>query len=295
MSTRQPRIGVVGGSGLYSMQGLEVHDEIELETPYGAPSDSFVLGAVDGTPVAFLARHRRGHHYPPSDVPYRANIYGFKLLGVANLFSVSAVGSLREAIEPLHLVVPDQFVDRTRTREATFAEPGAVVHVGMADPVCPRLSALLVEAAGAEQLAVHSSATYLCIEGPQFSTRAESHMYRALGMDVVGMTNATEAKLAREAGIGYATLAMACDYDCWHERHDDVTAEMALGNLRASVDNAQRVLRRAIGELPVDEASSCGDASRALLQAPGSMPADVRQRLSVLFENKLSDEAEEPE
>ncbi len=295
MSSKQPRIGVVGGSGLYSMQGLEVHDEIALDTPYGPPADSFVLGAVDGTPVAFLARHRRGHHYPPATVPYRANIDGFKLLGVANLFSVSAVGSLRAAIEPLHLVVPDQFVDRTRTRVSTFAEPGAVIHVGMADPVCPRLSALLVDAAGAEQVVVHEGGTYLCIEGPQFSTRAESHLYRSWGMDVIGMTNATEAKLAREAGIAYATLAMACDYDCWHERHDDVTAEMALGNLRASVDNAQRVLRRAIGALPVDEPASCGDASRALLQAPASMPADVWQRLSVLFEDKSFDEAEEPE
>jgi len=239
MNTRQPRIGVVGGSGLYSMQGLEVHDEITLDTPYGAPSDSFVLGALDDTPVAFLARHRRGHHYPPSAVPYRANIYGFKLLGVSNLFSVSAAGSLREEIEPLHLVVPDQFVDRTRSRVSTFAESGAVIHVGMADPVCPRLSALLVEAAGEEQVVVHAGGTYLCIDGPQFSTRAESYLYRSWGMDVIGMTNATEAKLAREAGIGYATLAMACDYDCWHERHDDVTIEMALGNLRASVDNAQ--------------------------------------------------------
>ena len=295
MKIRQPRIGVVGGSGLYAMQGLEVHDEIALDTPYGAPSDSFVLGAVDGTPVAFLARHRRGHHYPPSSVPYRANIYGFKLLGVASLFSVSAVGSLREEIEPLHMVVPDQFVDRTGTRVSTFAEPGAVIHVGTADPVCPRLSALLVEAAGAEQVVVHAGGTYLCIDGPQFSTRAESHLYRSWGMDVIGMTNATEAKLAREAGIGYATLAMACDYDCWHERHDDVTAEMALGNLRASVDNAQRVLRRAIGGLPVDEPASCGDASRALLQSPASMPADVWQRLSVLFENQSAEEAEEPE
>ena len=295
MITRQPRIGVIGGSGLYSMRGLEVHDEIAVETPYGAPSDSFVLGAVDSTAVAFLARHRRGHHYPPSDVPYRANIYGFKLLGVANLFSVSAVGSLQKHIEPLHLVVPDQFVDRTRARVSTFAEPGAVIHVGMADPVCPRLSALLVEAAGAEKVIVHAGGTYLCIDGPQFSTRAESYLYRSWGMDVIGMTNATEAKLAREAGIGYATLAMACDYDCWHERHGDVTVEMALGNLRASVDNAQRVLRRAIGGLPVDEPASCGDASRALLQDPSSMPAEVWQRLSVLFEDKSFDEAEEPE
>ncbi len=295
MSTRQPRIGVVGGSGLYTMEGLEVHDEIELQTPHGAPSDNFVLGEVDGTPVAFLARHRRGHHFPPSAVPYRANIYGFRSLGVVNLFSVSAVGSLREEIEPLHLVVPDQFVDRTRARVSTFAEPGAVIHVSMADPVCPRLSALMVESARAEGVMVHAGGTYLCIEGPQFSTRAESHLYRSWGMDVIGMTNATEAKLAREAGIGYATLAMACDYDCWHERHEDVTAEMALGNLRDSVDNAQRVLRRAIGMLPVDEPSSCGDASRALLQAPEGMPGEVRQRLSILFEDQSVDEAKEPQ
>jgi 5'-methylthioadenosine phosphorylase len=280
------RIGVVGGSGLYAMEGLVVHDEITVETPYGSPSDDFVLGELDGTPVAFLARHGRGHVYPPTDVPFRANIYGFRTVGVENLFSVSAVGSLREDLEPLHLAVPDQFVDRTTRRVSTFAEPGAVIHVTMADPVCARLSALLVDAAQHEGIPVHRGGTYLCIEGPQFSSRAESHSYRAQGMDIIGMTNATEAKLAREAGIAYATLAMVCDYDCWHEGHDDVTAEMAIANLRLSVENAQRVLREAIRGLPVETPSSCrGVAARALLSAPEHQPADVRRRLALLLEN----------
>jgi len=295
MKSSVSRIGVIGGSGLYAMEGFEVHDEIAVETPYGDPSDQFVLGEVDGTSVAFLARHRRGHHFPPSDVPYRANIYGFKTLGVANLFSVSAVGSLRKEIEPMHMVIPDQFVDRTRGRVATFAEPGAVVHVAMADPVCSRLGALLGDAGHAEAVTIHEGGTYLCIDGPQFSTRAESQLYRSWGMSVIGMTNATEAKLAREAGIGYATLAMACDYDCWHDEHDDVTAELAMNNLMNSVGNAQRVLRRAIAACPADAPSSCGDASRALITAPDQTAASKRQRLSILFDSLLPENSKEPE
>ena len=294
-SAREARVGVVGGSGLYTMPGLEVHDEIAVETPYGEPSDHFVLGRLDDTPVAFLARHGRGHRHTPGTVPYQANIYAFRLLGVANLFSVSAVGSLREAIGPLHMVVPDQFVDRTRHRVSTFAEPGAVIHAGMADPVCPLLSRLLVEAAQAEGVTVHAEGAYLCIEGPQFSTRAESALYRSWGMDVIGMTNATEAKLAREAGIGYATLAMACDYDCWHKGHADVTAEMAMANLMASVEHAQRIVGRAVGALGAEASASCGDAARALISSPAAMTVSQRHKFSVLLGIPISDEAEEPE
>ncbi|NKB89752.1 MAG: S-methyl-5'-thioadenosine phosphorylase [Acidobacteria bacterium] len=282
MRTKQ-RIGVLGGSGLYSMAGLDAHDEIALETPYGAPSDRYALGEVDGTPVAFLARHGRGHRFPPSEVPYRANLYGFRLLGVSNLLSVSAVGSLKDDIEPCDLVVPDQFIDRTTRRVATFSEPGAVIHAAMADPVCSRLSALLAESARAQGATVHAGGTYLCIEGPQFSTRAESELYRNWGADVIGMTNATEAKLAREAGIAYATLAMACDYDCWHPTHESVTAEMAIANLMASVDVAQSVLRHAIASLPADTPASCGDASRALISPPDAVPPEARRRLAALI------------
>jgi 5'-methylthioadenosine phosphorylase len=208
---------------------------------------------------------------------------------------VSAVGSLRQEIEPRHVVVPDQFVDRTWSRVATFSEPGAVIHVGMADPVCSRLREVLLQAAAAEGVVAHADGTYLCIEGPQFSTRAESALYREWGMDVIGMTNATEAKLAREAGIGYATLALACDYDCWHEGHADVTAEMAIGNLVASVDNAQRIVRRAVTALGAAAPASCGDASRALISDPAAMSAGTRQRLSVLMDKPLLAKAEEPE
>jgi 5'-methylthioadenosine phosphorylase len=295
MNSSSARLGVVGGSGLYGMAGLEIHDEVRVETPYGDPSDAFLLGEIEGAPVAFLARHARGHHFTPSTVPYRANLYAFKLLGVRNLFSVSAVGSLRAEIEPMHLVVPDQFVDRTRGRVSTFAEPGAVLHVAMADPTCPTLGAALVEAAEAEGLVVHKGGTYLCIDGPQFSTRAESHLYRSWGMDLIGMTNATEAKLAREAGIAYATLAMACDYDCWHEGHADVTAEIAIANLMASVDNAQRVIRRAIGAVSAATPASCGDASRALISTPSTMQPDTRRRLSVLLDTLSHDDSKEPE
>ncbi len=281
----EKRIGVIGGSGLYEMDGLTVLDEMHLETPFGDPSDAFVLGELDGRPVAFLSRHGRGHTFSPSNVPYRANVYGFRLLGVRNLFSVSAVGSLREAIAPLQFVVPDQFVDRTCNRATTFFDEGIVAHVAFADPVCARLADLLATAAETIDVEVHRGGTYVCIEGPQFSTRAESNLYRSWGMDVVGMTNLTEAKLAREAGIGYATLAMVCDYDCWHDEHADVTAEMAVANLGKSVGNAQRVLRAAINNLPTDAPSSCEAAiANAIMTSPDSFPPALRRRLALLLE-----------
>ncbi len=281
----EKRIGVIGGSGLYEMAGLTILDEIRVQTPFGDPSDAFMIGELDDRPVAFLSRHGRGHVFNPTNVPYRANIYGFRLLGVRNLFSVSAVGSLRESIAPLQFVVPDQFVDRTRARAATFFDEGLVAHASLADPVCPRLSALLATAGETVGVEVHRGGTYVCIEGPQFSTRAESQLYRSWGMDVIGMTNLTEAKLAREAGLGYATLAMVCDYDCWHEGHADVTAEMALANLATSVEDAQRVLREAIGKLPQDAPSSCeGAIANAVMTSPDRISPRLRQRLALLLE-----------
>lgn len=285
------RIGLIGGSGLYEMEGLEVQDEVRLETPFGEPSDAYLLGELDGKPIAFLARHGRGHLYPPSRVPYRANLFGFRLLGVENLFSVSAVGSMREEIEPRHLVVVDQFIDRTRGGARTFFdEPGLVAHVGLADPVCPRLSSLLVEGGREADVTLHEGGTYLCIDGPQFSTRAESRLYRSWDVDVIGMTNAPEARLAREAEIGYATLAMACDYDCWHEHHDDVTAEIAIANLVASVESARRVVRAAVAALPLDQPASCaGTLAASLLTDPSRVPDRLRRKLGPLIDRYLGD------
>lgn len=291
------RIGVIGGSGLYAMEGLEVDDEVRLDTPFGPPSDAFVLGRLDGKPVAFLARHGRGHRYPPAAVPYRANIFAFRLLGVDHLISVSAVGSMRERIEPRHLVVPDQFIDRTRGRASTFFdEPGLVAHVALADPVCSWLCDRLAAAASEADIPLHVGGTYLCIDGPQFSTRAESLLYRSWGVDVIGMTNATEARLAREAEIAYATLAMACDYDCWHDRHDDVTADMAIANLTASVSSAQKVLRGAVATIPLDRPADCaGSLGAALLTDPSHVPVALRRKLGPLIERYIGAAASEPQ
>ena len=279
------RIGVVGGSGLYEIEGLTSIEEVRVSTPFGEPSDAYILGELDGRPVAFLSRHGRGHRFNPSEVPYRANIHGFRSLGVSNVLSVSAVGSLREDMQPEHFVVPDQFVDRTRGRDATFFENGVVAHVTFADPVCPELSRVLVAATEQAGCTVHSGGTYVCIEGPQFSTRAESNLYRSWGMDIVGMTNLTEAKLAREAEIGYATLAMVCDYDCWHEGHEDVTVEIVIDVLIRSVANAKRIVRGAVAMIPPDAVSSCVDALRnSVLTSPECRPAETEQRLSLLLD-----------
>lgn len=284
------RIGVVGGSGLYGMSELEILDEVRVETPFGDPSDAYILGELAGKPVAFLSRHGRGHRYNPSEVPYRANIYGFKLLGVENLLSVSAVGSLREAMRPGDMVVPDQFIDRTRGRQATFFTDGAVAHVTFADPVCPRLSEMFAESCEAADVSVHRGGTYLCMEGPQFSTRAESHLYRSWNADIIGMTNLTEAKLAREAEIAYATLAMVCDYDCWHDTHEDVTTEMVIAVLNENISNAQRVVREMVERLPIDAGSSCDGALRnALLSDPAVMPPATRQRLALFLDKYLGE------
>ena len=224
-------IGIIGGSGLYEMEGLEAAREVAVDTPFGAPSDRLMVGRLEGRPVAFLARHARGHRILPSELNFQANVFALKLLGVQAVLSVSAVGSLKEKYAPLHMVIPDQLLDRTRLRKSTFFGRGLVAHVAFAHPFCPVLSAVLADACGEAGATFHRGGTYVCIEGPQFSTRAESELYRAWGMDLVGMTNLQEAKLAREAELCYATLAMVTDYDCWHPEHDSVTADQIIANL----------------------------------------------------------------
>jgi 5'-methylthioadenosine phosphorylase len=254
------RIGVIGGSGLYAMEGLEVREERRLETPWGDPSDAYILGELDSRPVAFLARHGRGHRILPTELNFRANLYGFKRLGVEFLLSVSAVGSMKSEYVPGHIVVPDQFFDRTRHRADTFFGGGLVAHVSLAHPVSAALAGVLYDSAQGEGATVHRGGTYLNMEGPQFSTRAESMVYRQWGMDVIGMTNLQEAKLAREAEIAYASLAMVTDYDCWHEEEAAVTGEGVMEVLRRNVALAQRVVRRAVTALDGVE----NDCARAL-------------------------------
>jgi 5'-methylthioadenosine phosphorylase len=286
---QQALIGVIGGSGLYQMDGLENATEHVIGTPYGAPSDIIVSGTLAGVPVAFLARHGRGHRLIPSEVPYRANIHALKQIGVRYLLSMSAVGSLSEDMMPLDMVLPDQFIDLTRKRESTFFGDGAVAHVSMAEPVCASVSAALAraidEVAQNDPIRVHHGGTYVCIEGPQFSTQAESHWYRSMGASVIGMTNMPEAKLAREAEIAYATLAMVTDFDCWHPREAHVTAELAMANLFKNAGRAQKIAACAIrilgAELP---ASIAHDAlSNALVTSPESMAPATRARLQAII------------
>jgi 5'-methylthioadenosine phosphorylase len=243
------RIGVIGGSGLYEMPGLLDLREESVQTPFGAPSDSYIIGrleGVEGVELVFLPRHGRGHKLNPSEVNYRANVFGMKKLGVSWIISVSAVGSLQEPVVPGHVVVIDQFIDRTKNRKATFFEDGLVAHIAFGDPVCGALRSYLLKAANSAGATVHDGGTYVCMEGPAFSTRAESELYRSWGARVIGMTNLPEAKLAREASISYATLAMATDYDCWHTGHDDVTVDQVVAVLRANVALAQRVIAEAV-------------------------------------------------
>jgi 5'-methylthioadenosine phosphorylase len=245
----QVKIGIIGGSGLYQMPELTDVKEVEVETPFGKPSDAFIIGTLEGTRVAFLPRHGRGHKVTPTELPFRANIYAMKLLGVDYILSVSAVGSLQEQYAPTDMVVPDQFFDRTRARaeESTFFGNGIVGHITFAHPVCGELGDILEESCRTvEGLKVHRGGTYLCMEGPAFSTKAESNVYRSWGMDIIGMTNLQEAKLAREAEIAYATLALVTDYDCWHEGHDDVSVDMVIEYLNKNVRNAQLVLKEAV-------------------------------------------------
>jgi 5'-methylthioadenosine phosphorylase len=279
-------IGVIGGSGLYHMDEVEVLEERRVETPFGAPSDAFVIGRLAGREVAFLPRHGRGHRLLPTEINFRANLFGFKALGVERLLSVSAVGSLKLEYAPGHVVVPDQFFDRTRHRPDTFFGDGLVGHVSLADPVCPHLSRVAADAAEAAGGRVHRGGTYVCMEGPQFSTRAESNVYRGWGMDVIGMTNLQEAKLAREAEICYATLAMVTDYDCWHESEEAVSVEAVMAVLGQNVALGRQAVRRAVEALPEgrpgteDGGCDCGDALRfALLTARDAVPAATVERL----------------
>ncbi len=285
------RIGVIGGSGLYGMEGLEIHEERQIETPFGNPSDPYVLGEIGGVGVAFLSRHGRGHRISPTELNFRANIFGFKLLGIERLFSVSAVGSMKIEYEPLHVVVPDQFYDRTRHRADTFFGDGLVAHVSMADPLCPALQEALGDSATAAGATVHRGGTYLNMEGPQFSTRAESRIYRSWGVDVIGMTNLQEAKLAREAEICYATLAMITDYDCWHETEEDVTVDAVLEILRSNAAMGQDVIRRAVARLNSDEPVTechCQEAlTAALMTDPSVVPPVTAERLAPIVRKYL--------
>lgn len=281
----QIQIGIIGGSGLYAIEGLTVVEERTVETPFGAPSDPYVIGEIDGVGVAFLSRHGRGHRFTPSELNYRANVYGFKLLGVHTILSASAVGSMKEQYRPTDLVFPHQFIDRTRHRADTFFGNGIVAHVAFADPICAGVSFLMGESAREAGANVHMGGVYLCMEGPQFSTRAESNLYRTWDVDVIGMTNLTEAKLAREAEICYATMALVTDYDCWHPDHDDVDIEQILAYLRANAAMAQKTL-----ELSITRAANrkrdcvCVNALQyAILTAPEAIPERVKKELAPLI------------
>lgn len=280
----EAKIGIIGGSGLYDLEGISDLTEVRLSTPFGDPSDVITLGTFAGQRVAFLPRHGRGHRLLPSELPNRANIYALKVLGVERIIAVSAVGSMRETIHPLDLVVPDQIVDRTTRRPNTFFGEGLVAHISFADPFCPQLSALLAQAAEETGARVHRGGTYICIEGPQFSTRAESRIYRQWGVDIIGMTAVPEAKLAREAEICYAVLALVTDYDVWHVSEQPVTAEMVIANLQRNVAQAKRVLATLIPRLGVERTCACGQALRdALVTDLALIPPARREALRPLI------------
>ncbi|MEZ5333495.1 MAG: S-methyl-5'-thioadenosine phosphorylase [Thermoanaerobaculia bacterium] len=280
----QASIGVLGGSGLYDMAELESVAEVEIDTPFGAPSGPYVLGDLEGRTVAFLARHGRGHRLMPSEINNRANVWGFKSLGVEYLVSVSAVGSMKLDYRPTDIVVPDQLIDRTHGRRSTFFGDGLVAHVSMARPMSESLRLVLLECARAAGARVHDGGVYLCMEGPQFSSRAESELYRSWGVDVIGMTNAPEAKLAREAEICYATLAMVTDYDCWHDDEGEVSVDAVLEALRENAEMARDVVRRAVRSLPPPGGPDCSDAlATALITDPAAVPAATLERLDLLI------------
>ncbi|ASC72742.1 S-methyl-5'-thioadenosine phosphorylase [Halomicronema hongdechloris C2206] len=290
--TQQASIGIIGGSGLYQMQALTDISEVRLDTPFGPPSDAIIVGTLEGTRVAFLARHGRNHTLMPSELPFRANIHAMKQLGVRYLISASAVGSLKEAVKPLDMVVPDQFIDRTKNRVSTFFGEGIVAHIGFGDPVCPALAGVLADAIASLELpevTLHQGGTYVCMEGPAFSTRAESHLYRSWGAAVVGMTNLPEAKLAREAEIAYATMALVTDYDCWHDGHDSVTVEMVIGNLKKNAANAQQVIQETVRRLaanpPESEAHSA--LKFAVITPLAKAPEATKTKLSLLLQKYL--------
>jgi len=284
----QAEIGIIGGSGLYSMPGLTKVKEVRLKTPFGKPSDSYVLGTIEGRKVAFLARHGRGHLILPTELNFRANIYGFKQLGVERIVSISAVGSLKEEHKPLEFVIPDQFFDRTRHRVDTFFGNGIVVHISFAEPICPQLAATVENASKKAGVIAKRGGTYLCMEGPQFSTKAESNVYRSWGMDVIGMTNLQEAKLAREAEICYVTVAMVTDYDCWHPHHDSVTVDQVVAVLLKNAENATRVVRETVSSMPRERGCKCGASlAHAILTDRSKIPAATRQKLKLILDKYL--------
>ncbi len=280
----QQLIGIIGGSGLYAMEGLEIKAEKKLDTPFGAPSDAIMLGTLQGQKVAFLARHARGHLIPPHQINFRANIYALKRLGVDAIISVSAVGSMKEEIHPGDIVIVDQFVDRTKMREQTFFENGIVAHVSFADPVCKCLAGKLLKSAKKVGATVHEKGTYVCIEGPMFSSRAESHIYRSWGVDVIGMTNYQEAKLAKEAEICYSTIALSTDYDCWHEEEEAVDVAQVIEVMHKNVETAQKIIKDVLPSLSDDKSCSCADSLQGgIMTAPDKISAEVKDRLKVII------------
>lgn len=283
-------IGVIGGSGLYEIDGLTDVEEVEVQTPFGAPSDRFITGTLDGVKLVFLPRHGRGHKFLPSEVNYRANIYGMKKLGVERIISVSAVGSMKEEIVPGHIVIPDQFFDRTQGKRAsTFFGEGIAGHVQFADPICSDLSALVYSSAVEAGATVHKGGTYICIEGPNFSTRAESNIYRNWGVDIIGMTNIPEARLAREAEICYTTVALATDYDCWYEGHDDVSVEAVIAVIKQNVAMARNIIKIAAGKVAKARSCACDEALRfAVMTSPEDIPEETRSNLELLVGKYLN-------
>jgi 5'-methylthioadenosine phosphorylase len=283
------QIGIIGGSGLYDMPGVTDREEVTLTTPFGEPSAPYVLGTLRGRRVAFLSRHGAGHRLLPSDINFRANIFGMKLLGVEHIVSASAVGSLKEEYKPLDIVIPDQFFDRTKARASTFFGRGLAAHVAFAHPLCRILSGLAHESARSAGATVHHGGTYVCMEGPQFSTLAESNLYRSWGMDIVGMTNLQEAKLAREAEICYSTIALVTDYDCWHPDHDSVTVEMVIANLTQNAKMAQEIIAGTVARLPYARTCECESALKyALVTRPDAIPDQVKQELWPIVGKYLS-------
>jgi 5'-methylthioadenosine phosphorylase len=287
---QEAEIGIIGGSGLYAMPGLTAVREVRVETPFGEPSDAFVLGELEGRKVAFLARHGRGHRLLPSELNFRANIYAMKKLGVERIISLSAVGSLKEEHKPTDFVIPDQFIDRTFHRVSTFFGDGLVAHVAFGDPVCAAVGKAIADGCASEGVIGKRGGTYVCMEGPQFSTRAESNLYRSWGADVIGMTNLQEAKLAREAEVCYATVAMVTDYDCWREGHDDVTVEQIVAVLHQNAANACKVVKAAVAAMPSERSCACASALKfAMLTDPKTVPAETRKKLDLLVGKYLNE------
>ena len=282
------KIGVLGGSGLYQMNELLDVEEIHIATPFGDPSDAFILGTLEGKRIAFLSRHGRGHRIQPSEINYRANIYGFKKLGVEWLISVSAVGSMKEEIRPLDIVIPDQFFDQTKRRVSTFFGNGIVGHVGFANPVCANLAPVLERCSRESGIKTHKGGTYICIEGPQFSTKAESRIYRQWGVDVIGMTNIPEAKLAREAEICYATMALVTDYDCWHETEEIVNIESVIAYLMKNVNHARQILKKIVSSLPISRDCECATAlANGVITGKEHIPEGILEDLDILIGKHL--------